>query len=74
MYKIAMLIIKADTKLLEVLNRIPGNGRSFIDCDFELSVIMMGESDHFIQIVDIKYIERRTTTKNMQAKNVLQIQ
>lgn len=54
-----------------VLWQLPGNGKSLIDKDFELNVIMIGEADHFIQMLDIKYTLKTITTKNMAAKNDL---
>lgn len=50
---------------------LPGNGKSLIDNDFELNAIMIGEADHFIQMLDIKYTLKMITMKNMAAKNDL---
>lgn len=33
---------------------LPGNGKSLIDKDFELSAMITGEADHLIQMLDIK--------------------
>lgn len=57
---------------MEFQHFIPGNGKSLIDNDFELNVIMIGEADHFIQMLDIKYILKSITMKNIQAKNELE--
>lgn len=50
---------------------LPGNGKSLMDKDFELSVIIIGEADHFIQMLDMKYMLMTITIKNIKPKNDL---
>lgn len=42
-----------------------------MDFGMELSVMIIGDADHFIQMLDIKYMEKSTTRRNIKAKNIL---
>lgn len=49
-----------------------GNGIALTDVDFESNEITIGDSDHFVQMFDIKEIDRSTTTQNAMTKNALE--
>lgn len=51
---------------------LPGNGKSVIEVDIALNVIMIGDADHFIQTFDIKYADNNNTSKKVITKNPLQ--
>lgn len=52
-------------------NYLPGNGNSVIGVAKALSVIIIGEADHFIHTLVIKYTDNANTNMNMITKKHL---